>query len=210
MDLPNLCQICVKKFSGFFQAFLTGRTLGVTRIAHSLDVRKAGGRIGSRSQKCSSGDGQKIIGGVQGRIKRRTHRRLRPRRAGVGHLLIRYHVQASRVGGCLQKTASRMEAGLSGRRPNLAGCVWLANVTGLLSRRSGCRAGQHDDAPRIVAGSLFHFSLCSALSGAQSSAMKKPQFTFKKPHGFQMKIVWASFSVGTEIKRVWAGESSTP
>jgi len=31
--------------------------------------------------------------------------------------------------------------GLSGRRPNLCGCVWLANVAGLLYRHSGRRAG---------------------------------------------------------------------
>ena len=31
--------------------------------------------------------------------------------------------------------------GLSGRRPNLCGCVWLANVAGLLCRHSGRRAG---------------------------------------------------------------------
>ena len=36
--------------------------------------------------------------------------------------------------------------GLSGRRPNLCGCVWLAVVAGLLIRRSGCRAGQRGDA----------------------------------------------------------------
>jgi hypothetical protein len=36
--------------------------------------------------------------------------------------------------------------GLSGRRPNLWGCVWLANVAGLLIRHSGCRAGQRGDA----------------------------------------------------------------
>jgi len=31
--------------------------------------------------------------------------------------------------------------GLSGRRPNLRGCVWLANLAGLLCRHSGRRAG---------------------------------------------------------------------
>ena len=36
--------------------------------------------------------------------------------------------------------------GLSARRPNLCGCVWLAVVAGLLIRRSGCRAGQRGDA----------------------------------------------------------------
>jgi len=36
--------------------------------------------------------------------------------------------------------------GLSKRRPNLCGCVWLAVVAVLLIRRSGCRAGQHGDA----------------------------------------------------------------
>jgi hypothetical protein len=36
--------------------------------------------------------------------------------------------------------------GLSGRRLNLCGCVWLAVVAGLLIRRSGCRAGQRGDA----------------------------------------------------------------
>jgi len=36
--------------------------------------------------------------------------------------------------------------GLSERRPNLWGCVWLANVAGLLIGRSGCRAGQRGDA----------------------------------------------------------------
>ena len=35
---------------------------------------------------------------------------------------------------------------LSVRRPNLCGCAWLAVVTGLLIRRSGCRAGQRGDA----------------------------------------------------------------
>ena len=35
---------------------------------------------------------------------------------------------------------------MSGRRPNLCGCVWLAVVAGLLIRRSGCRAGQRGDA----------------------------------------------------------------
>jgi hypothetical protein len=37
-------------------------------------------------------------------------------------------------------------AGLSGRRPNLWGCVWLANVAGLLIRHSGRRAGLHENA----------------------------------------------------------------
>ena len=36
--------------------------------------------------------------------------------------------------------------GLSGRRPNLCGCVCLAVVAGLLIRRSGCRARQRGDA----------------------------------------------------------------
>src|ERR1035438_4372810 len=36
--------------------------------------------------------------------------------------------------------------GLSGRRPNLCGFVWLAKVVGLLIGRSGCRAGQRGDA----------------------------------------------------------------
>ena len=35
---------------------------------------------------------------------------------------------------------------MSGRRPNLCGCVWLAVVAGLLIGRSGCRAGQRGDA----------------------------------------------------------------
>lgn len=37
-------------------------------------------------------------------------------------------------------------AGLSWRRPDLCGCVWLANVAGLLIGRSGCRAGQRGNA----------------------------------------------------------------
>ena len=36
--------------------------------------------------------------------------------------------------------------GLSERRPNLWGCVWLSGVAGLLHRHSGCRAGQRGDA----------------------------------------------------------------
>ena len=44
--------------------------------------------------------------------------------------------------------------GLSGWRPNLCGCVWLANVAGLLCRHSGRRAGLQWRCWRI-AGLLF-------------------------------------------------------
>jgi hypothetical protein len=37
-------------------------------------------------------------------------------------------------------------AGLAKWRPNLCGCVWLAVVAGLLIGRSGCRAGQRENA----------------------------------------------------------------
>ena len=51
------------------------------------------------------------------------------------------------VGGVTEKTCIYGGAtGLSGRRPNLCGCVWLAIVAGLPIGRSGCRAGQRGHA----------------------------------------------------------------
>ena len=47
-------------------------------------------------------------------------------------------------------------AGLSGRRPNFCGFVWLAKVVGLLIGRSGCRAGQRGD----TVTSLDSFPCC--------------------------------------------------
>ena len=51
---------------------------------------------------------------------------------------------------------------MSGRRPNLCGCVWLANVAGLLCRHSGRRAGLQWQCWRI-AGLLS--GLCQLAGG---------------------------------------------
>jgi hypothetical protein len=60
-----------------------------------------------------------------------------------------YHPVASPLQPCCKPKKTCFYGGvtgLSGRRLNLCGCVWLAVVAGLLIGRSGCRAGQRGDA----------------------------------------------------------------